>query len=194
MQKSTSDLPVLDLTGALLVAMPGMSDPRFAHSVVLICVHSGKGTMGLIINKPSVDVRMSDVLEQLDLSPSQLAADTTVYFGGPLETARGFVLHSDDFTSNLQTLSVPGGFSMTATIDILEAIASDQGPRQALLMLGYANWGPGQLEAELAQNAWLTTTANPELVFDVPPAQKWEAALRSLGIDPLSLSSAAGRA
>ena len=117
-----------------------------------------------------------------------------MHFGGPVETGRGFVLHSDEYRSAMQTMEIEGGFALTATLDVLEDIASGEGPRSALLMLGYAGWGPGQLEAEIAQNGWLTADATTELVFDLPDAQKWEAALRSLGIDPLVLSASAGRA
>jgi putative transcriptional regulator len=184
----------LNLNGTLLVAMPGMGDPRFQHAVVLICKHSSKGAMGLIINKPSADVRMSDVLDQLEIEASAKAANLTVHFGGPVEMGRGFVLHSRDFQSSLQTLDVVGRFGMTATLDVLEAIAQDTGPHSALMMLGYSNWGPGQLEEELAQNAWLTAESSVSLVFDTPASRKWEAALKSLGIDPLGLSAAAGRA
>jgi putative transcriptional regulator len=184
----------LELTGKLLVAMPSMGDPRFAHSVILICAYSDKGAMGLILNKPSGEIRMSDVLEQLDIVPTDEAAGMTVHFGGPVETGRGFVLHSQDYQSHLHTLSVPGGFGMTATLDILEEIARGQGPARALMMLGYAGWGPGQLEKEIGQNGWLTTDAHKSLVFEVPASEKWAAALESLGVDPISLSSTAGHA
>jgi putative transcriptional regulator len=184
----------LNLEGKILIAMPSMGDPRFAHSVVLLCSHSDKGAMGLIVNKPNSDIRMSDVLDQLDISGSASAQDMIVHFGGPVETGRGFVLHSADYASNLHTLAVPEGFGMTATLDILEEIAQGNGPKHALMMLGYAGWGPGQLENEIAQNAWLTGDSSPNLVFQVPAPQMWTAALESLGIDPLSLSSVAGKA
>lgn len=184
----------LDLEGKILIAMPSMGDPRFEHSVVLLCSHSEQGAMGLIINKPNREIRMSDVLDQLDIAGSPEMTNLVVHFGGPVETGRGFVLHSDDYTSSLHTLSVPGGFGMTATLDILEEIAQGKGPDSALMMLGYAGWGPGQLEQEIAQNGWLTADASPNLVFQVPASQQWAAALESLGVDPLSLSSAAGHA
>jgi putative transcriptional regulator len=130
----------------------------------------------------------------LDISASDAAEKTVVHFGGPVEMGRGFVLHTEDYTSDLQTLSVPGGFGMTATMDVLEAIAENRGPEQALMMLGYANWGPGQLEGELAQNAWLTSPASQTLVFHTPALRKWEASLHAMGIDPLSLSTSAGHA
>lgn len=184
----------MKLEGKLLVAMPSMGDTRFEHAVILLCAHSDKGAMGLIINKPSAEIRMSDVLDQLDISPTENAAKMIVHYGGPVETGRGFVLHSADYTSSLHTLQVCDTFGMTATLDILEEIAKDDGPRDALMILGYAGWGPGQLENEIAQNAWLTADAPSTLVFQVPAGQKWSAALESLGIDPLSLSSVAGRA
>ncbi|MEM9578494.1 MAG: YqgE/AlgH family protein [Pseudomonadota bacterium] len=184
----------MQLEGKLLIAMPSMGDPRFEHSVILMCAHSDKGAMGLIINKPSADIRMGDVLDQLDIEGSNEAQTMVVHYGGPVETGRGFVLHSRDYVSSLHTLNVQGGFGMTATLDILEEIARGAGPDNALMMLGYAGWGPGQLEGEIARNGWLTTDAAPQLVFQVPAAEKWSAALESLGVDPISLSATAGRA
>jgi putative transcriptional regulator len=184
----------MQLEGKLLVAMPSMGDPRFEHSVILLCAHSDKGAMGLIINKPSAGIRMSDVLDQLEIKGSEQAQKMVVHYGGPVETGRGFVLHSDDYRSSLQTLMVEGDFGMTATLDILEEIARGEGPESFLMMLGYAGWGPGQLEDEIAQNGWLTADASPQLVFQVPAASKWSAALESLGVDPITLSATAGRA
>ncbi len=184
----------MDLEGKILIAMPTMGDPRFEHAVVLICSHSDQGAMGLIVNKPNPEIRMRDVLEQLDISGTPEMANLVVRFGGPVETGRGFVLHSDEYASSLHTLLIQGGFGMTATLDILEEIAQGKGPERALMMLGYAGWGPGQLEQEILQNGWLTADASPNLVFQVPASQQWAAALESLGVDPLSLSSAAGRA
>lgn len=185
---------MIDLTGKLLIAMPGMGDPRFEHSVVFLCSHSEDGSMGLIVNKPASDVRLKNLMKQLEIDCTAQDADRPVYFGGPVENARGFVLHSDEYKSNLQTLNVSDGFAMTATLDILEDIAGGRGPRLALLMLGYAGWGPMQLEAEIAQNGWLTADADPDLVFGEDNANKWAAALRSLGVDPKGLSGAAGHA
>ncbi|XDB00216.1 YqgE/AlgH family protein [Sulfitobacter sp. LCG007] len=184
----------MDLTGTLLVAMPGMGDPRFDRSVILMCVHSSSGAMGLILNKPSAEVGMRDVLDQLDVDPVAEAMAMPVHIGGPVEMGRGFVLHSREYVSRLHTLEVPGGYGMTATLDILEDIALGDGPELALMMLGYAGWAPGQLEGEIARNGWLTAEANPELVFRTPPERKWEAALATLGVDPLGLSSFAGHA
>lgn len=194
MAEDGSDDSALHLDGKLLIAMPAMGDPRFENAVILMCSYSDKGAMGLILNKPSADIRMSDVLDQLEITPGSEAAEMTVHYGGPVETGRGFVLHSGDYTSSLNTLVVSDRFGMTATLDILEEIARGEGPTHALMMLGYAGWGPGQLEGELAQNEWLTADAPETLVFQVPASQKWAAALESLGIDPLTLSATAGRA
>lgn len=184
----------LDLTGKLLVAMPGMSDPRFASSVIFMAAHSADGAMGLMINKPAEGLIMADVLDQLSTDTPIEQGTMSVHRGGPVETERGFVLHSDEYRSALQTLVVEGGFALTATLDILEDIAAGKGPEKALMMLGYAGWGPGQLEAELSMNGWLTCDATTELVFDLKDAAKWSAAVNSLGIDPLGLSAAAGHA
>lgn len=183
-----------DLTAKLLIAMPGMGDPRFEHSVVLICAHSPDGAMGLIVNKPMADLRFVELAGQLEIGEGAPAWDDVVRYGGPVEPGRGFVLHSIDFASPLATLEVGGGFAMTATLDILEELAAGRGPERALLALGYAGWGPGQLEAEILANGWLTAEAAPELVFDSADAGKWSAALKTLGVDPLSLSAAAGHA
>jgi len=185
---------ILDLTGQLLVAMPGMGDPRFDHSVIYMTAHSDKGAMGLMINKPAAELKLSDVLDQLVKGDNACDSALGVHIGGPVETGRGFVLHSDDYLSAIETLEVAPGFALTATLDILEDIAAGKGPARALMMLGYAGWGPGQLEAEIARNGWLTCAASAALVYTLPDAKKWSAALDSIGIDPLGLSSAAGRA
>ena len=185
---------MMDLTGKLLIAMPGMGDMRFEHSVVFLCSHGPEGAMGLIVNKPAEDVRLSDLLTQLDIVPQPPERDMPVHFGGPVESARGFVLHSTDYASSLQSMKVSDEFSMTATLDILEDIATGAGPKRALMMLGYAGWGPSQLESEIAMNGWLTADADPALIFGTADAEKWGAALKSLGVDPLTLSASAGRA
>lgn len=184
---------MIELTGKLLIAMPGMGDPRFEHSVVFLCEHSEQGAMGLIVNKPAADVRLSDLLEQLDIEPAD-GSDAGVHFGGPVEGTRGFVLHSGEYESSLQTMQVSPDFAMTATLDILEDIASGKGPERSLMMLGYAGWGPMQLESEIAANGWLTVDADPRLVFDTADRSKWSAALQALGVDPLALSGVAGHA
>lgn len=186
--------PVMDLTGRILIAMPGMEDPRFGRSVVLVCAHSAEGAMGLVLNKLADDLKLSDLLDQLDITPGPGARQMAIHFGGPVETGRGFVLHEAGYNSSISTLEVNSQFSMTATLDILEDMATGKGPRHALVALGYAGWGAGQLESEIAQNGWLICSASPELVFATPNASKWSAALATLGIDPLALSSEAGTA
>lgn len=190
-----AETPTIDLTGQLLIAMPGMGDPRFDRSVVLMCAHSGDGAMGLIVNKPLPELGFRDLLRQLRVpGADHPAAEIRVQFGGPVEHGRGFVLHSDDYAATGSTLHFRGGYGMTATLDILEHIARGDGPSRAFLALGYSGWGPGQLEAEIARNGWLTAEASPEIVFGADNAGKWGKALKSLGIDPILLSSDAGRA
>jgi putative transcriptional regulator len=184
----------LQLQGKLLIAMPGMGDPRFEHSVVFLCVHSPREAMGLIVNKPAAGLGFRDLLAQLDIPPGPDCADHRVHFGGPVEHGRGFVLHSNDYSANSSTLRVNDRFGMTATLDVLEDMARGMGPAQAMLMLGYAGWGPGQLEREIAQNGWLTADATPDLVFAADDGGKWARALATLGIDPLLLSASAGHA
>jgi putative transcriptional regulator len=189
-----ADAPEIDLTGQLLIAMPGMGDPRFDRSVIFLCAHSAEGAMGLVVNHPVADLTFDELLSQLDISPASAGAGVPVHMGGPVEHGRGFVLHSAEYSESEATLRVGSDFGMTATLDILEDIAQGRGPARTLMALGYAGWGPGQLEGEIARNAWLTCTASSEIVFDTPPADKWERALGSLGIDPVTLSAAAGRA
>lgn len=191
----TSTPPREDLTAKLLIAMPDMGDPRFHGSVVFLCAHSADGAMGLIINKPMQDVRLAEMLEQLSIDPGPATPALAVCYGGPVEVRRGFVLHSAEYHGALgDRLDVDARFAMTATVDVLEDLARGIGPAAALLTLGYAGWGPGQLEQEIAQNGWLTVDATAELVFATPMEGKWVAALAALGVSPLTLSSQAGRA
>lgn len=183
-----------DLSGKLLVAMPGMGDPRFAGTVIFLCAHSGDGAMGLIVNRPRPELNFGDLLAQLKIQIGSNRRDIRVHFGGPVENGRGFVLHSADYQSNQSTLKVDSRFGMTSTLDVLEQIAQGAGPAQSLLALGYSGWGPGQLEQEIGRNGWLTCDATPELVFSSSNEAKWGQALKSLGIDPLTLSAVAGRA
>jgi putative transcriptional regulator len=194
MLRAMNDDTSLDLTGQLLVAMPGMGDPRFDRSVIFMTAHSSKGAMGLIVNKAAPDLKLADVLDHLVEGDADSQSSLGVHIGGPVETGRGFVLHSDEYVSVIETLPIAPGFSLTATLDVLEDIAAGRGPAQALMMLGYAGWGPGQLEGEIARNGWLTCAAAPALVYETADALKWSAALESIGIDPLGLSAAAGRA
>ena len=184
----------MELGGKLLVAMPGMADPRFERSVILVCAHSAEGSMGLIINKPARDVDFASLLEQLGIPCGSSGRDIRVHMGGPVERSRGFVLHSADYTDSPAMMEVGRDFRMTATLDILEALAQGNGPNTALLALGYAGWGPGQLEAEILRNDWLTVDAVESLVFSPDDGGKWTGALRLMGIDPLTLSPTAGRA
>ncbi len=184
----------MDLSGKLLIAMPGIGDPRFERSVVYLCAHSQDGAMGIIVNKPSEDVKLDDLLEHLDIEGSALTLGQTVFFGGPVEGGRGFILHSDDYLGNETTLHVDDRISLTATKDILEDIARGVGPKQALAALGYAGWAAGQLEGELQQNAWLTVDADQAIVFSPDHEGKWAAALAKLGVDPVLLSSEGGHA
>lgn len=189
-----TDKEPINLTGKLLIAMPGMGDPRFEKAVILICAHSEEGSMGLIVNKPAPGVDVVDLLEQLNIPRAKESHAIRVHFGGPVEHSRGFVLHSGDYTASDATLRVDTDFGMTATLDVLEEIARGSGPEAAVLMLGYSGWGPGQLEAEILHNGWLTCDASPELVFATDSGAIWNNALSSLGIDPTGLSAAAGRA
>ena len=183
-----------NLCGKLLIAMPDMGDPRFAGSVVYMCAHSEEGAMGLIVNKPQPEIRFAALLEQLEIPKSGEVRDIRVHFGGPVENSRGFVLHSEDYRSEAGTMEVEDGVCMTATLDVLEDIAKGKGPESSMLALGYSGWGPGQLENEIGQNGWLTCDARPEIIFGRANEHKWSAALKILGIDPVLLSSTAGRA
>lgn len=184
----------MDLPGKLLIAMLGMSDPRFDRSVILLCAHSATGAMGLIINKPSRDLRLSALADHLGIPRASKGRDIRVHIGGPVESGRGFVLHSDDWSEGRSTMAIPGGYGMTATTDILVALAEGRGPRDALLALGYAGWGPGQLETEIRRNDWLIADPGADVVFSLEDGQKWSGALRAMGVDPVTLSASSGRA
>lgn len=181
------------LDGQLLVAMPGMGDVRFERAVIFLCAHSEDGAMGLIVNKTASELTFADLLAQLKIPATADLARSRVHLGGPVEHGRGFVLHSSDYSVR-ESSQVTEEFSMTATVDILQDMARGAGPRQALLALGYAGWGPGQLEAEIQANGWLVAPADPGIVFATRDGEKWGAALRSLSIDPRLLSAEGGRA
>ena len=181
------------LVGQLLIAMPGMSDPRFARTVIYMCAHSAEGAMGLVVNRALEQISLAELLQQLEIDATAVDDKIVVNFGGPVETGRGFVLHSPDYMRE-GTLVVTAGVSLTATIDILKAIASGSGPRRHLLALGYAGWGPGQLDSEILANGWLHVDADEELVFGAELDQKWDRAMAKLGINPMLLSDAAGHA
>ncbi len=181
------------LTGKLLVAMPQMLDPRFARTVIYMCTHTEAGAMGLVVNKPLDNVEFKDLLEQLDLKSDSTDRDIRIYFGGPVESGRGFVLHTADYKQDA-TMVIDEQIALTATTDILEDIAGGQGPRSSLLVLGYAGWGPGQLDGEIQANGWLSVEADTDLVFDLDPSAIWSAALAKIGVSASMLSGDAGHA
>jgi putative transcriptional regulator len=189
------------LDGQMLIAMPTMGDERFTRSVIYVCAHSTEGAMGIIVNQPAQNIKFPDLLVQLDVIPAAerielpvQAGDVKVLKGGPVETGRGFVLHSADFFIENSTLPIDEGICLTATIDILKAIARGDGPASAILALGYAGWAPGQLEQEIQENGWLHCAADPELIFGTDTGGKYEQALRKIGIDLSHLSNEAGHA
>jgi len=184
----------MDLTGQLLIAMPGMSDPRFERSVIFMCAYSDEGAMGLMLNKQAGEMTLREVFKRLDISEQDGMGHAAVHVGGPVERERGFVLHSDKCRLAPDALAIKGTYVLSATQDILNDIADGTGPTPFVFALGYSGWGAGQLEDEIAQNGWLTVPATPELVFSDDDATLWEAAIRSIGIDPVTLSAAAGRA
>ena len=188
------------LDGQLLIAMPIMTDRRFARSVVYMCAHSKDGAMGLIINQRASHIDFPDLLDRLGLAPAKAEpasgdlAMPPVHVGGPVETGRGFVLHSSDYVSNDSTLQIDASVSLTATVDILKAIAAGDGPNRSILALGYASWSPGQLESELAANGWLNCPADPDLVFSPDLDRIYTRALAKLGVDLSHLVSDVGHA
>jgi putative transcriptional regulator len=181
------------LAGQLLIAMPQMMDPRFQRTVIYMCAHSADGAMGLVINKPMESLSFPDLLQQLEIEPQGMGAPMPIYFGGPVETGRGFVLHSADYVEDA-TLVIGGNVALTANIDIVRAIATGKGPNRKLLALGYAGWGPGQLDQEIQANGWLSVPSDDNIVFGADNPAKWSAALGKLGVDIEKLSGFAGRA
>ena len=178
------------LAGQLLLAMPQMLDERFTKSVIYMCAHTEDGAMGLVVNKVMENIDFPDLLDQLGLSPSPTGDDIRVHFGGPVESGRGFVLHTQDYMHE-GSLAVDDTIALTATVDILRAIAEGSGPEQRMLALGYAGWGPGQLDAEIRANGWLHVESDRSLLFDVDLDEKWELAMGKIGIDPRMLSDSA---
>ena len=187
----------IDLTNQFLIAMPGMADDTFAGSVVYLCEHNEKGALGLVINKP-IDIKLKNLFEKVELSLDRAElAELPVYFGGPVQTERGFVLHEKqgaDGDAYSSTMSVPGGLAMTTSKDVLEALSSGAGPKKVLVTLGYSGWQAGQLEDEIGRNGWLTVDADPAVIFDTPIEQRYARAVALLGIDPRMLSQEAGHA
>lgn len=193
----------INLTNQFLIAMPGMADERFAGTVVYLCEHNDRGALGLVINKP-IDITLPRLFEKVDLHLGRNDLhDSPVFFGGPVQTERGFVLHDpirmdkpqeDGGSIYASTLTVPGGLEMTTSRDVLEALSSGAGPRRVLVTLGYSSWGEGQLESELAENTWLTVPASADVIFDVPMAERYDRALDLLGLKSWMLSPEAGHA
>ena len=181
------------MTGQLLVAMPSMRDARFTRTVVYVCAHTSDGAMGLVINRLVGSLTFPDLLEQLEIDNPSAGEHIRIRSGGPVETGRGFVLHSADYQEDA-TLRVGESVGLTATIDILRDIAAGGGPKRSLLALGYAGWGPGQLDSEIQANAWLCVPADDELIFDDQLTDKWERSISKLGVDYKWLSTDAGRA
>ncbi|HIP08738.1 MAG TPA: YqgE/AlgH family protein [Rhodospirillales bacterium] len=181
------------VTGQLLIAMPGMRDERFAKSVIYMCAHSEEGAMGLVLNQRLDSLTFAELISQLELDEKHLSRDVPVHFGGPVESGRGFVLHTSDYQQDA-TLEVVNGVALTATVEILKAIAQGKGPQKSLLALGYAGWGPGQLDMEIRANGWLQVPSDSEIIFDIEPDTKWERAIQRLGIDPRMLSDDVGHA
>jgi putative transcriptional regulator len=186
-----------NLSNQFLIAMPGMLDDSFAGSVVYLCEHSERGALGLVINKP-IDINLKNLFDKVELNlDREELAEQPVFYGGPVQTERGFVLHDkreDDAGKYNSTLSVPGGLDMTTSKDVLEDLASGAGPKRILVTLGYSGWSAGQLEDELGRNGWLTVDADPAIIFDTPIEQRYERALSLLGFDPRMLSQEAGHA
>jgi putative transcriptional regulator len=181
------------LTGQLLIAMPTMGDPRFERTVIYMCAHSADGAMGLVVNKAANEIDFSELLSQLEIETGEIKHPVPVLAGGPVESGRGFVLHSLDYSQE-STLKVTEDVGLTATVDILRAMAEGEGPRHSLLTLGYAGWSSGQLDHEIQANGWLNVSADASILFDAELGQKWDRAVRKVGIDPSFLSADAGHA
>jgi putative transcriptional regulator len=187
----------INLTNQFLIAMPGMADDTFAGTVVYLCEHTANGALGLVINKP-LDIKLKNLFEKVDLRLDEARlAEQPVFFGGPVQTERGFVLHEPLGGSGApfsSTLAIPGGLEMTTSKDVLEALSQGGGPRRLLVTLGYSGWGAGQLEDEIGRNGWLNVEADPGIIFETPVEQRYQRALGLLGFDPRMLSQEAGHA
>jgi len=184
---------VTSLAGQLLIAMPQMQDPRFQRSVILMCAHNEEGAMGIVVNRLLDQFDLTELMRQLGIAAQGLRGRKRVHFGGPVEGGRGFVLHSPDYVE-ASTLVVADVFALTATLEILRAIGRGDGPRRSFLALGYSGWGPGQLDAEIQANGWLTVAPDDDIVFGAALDDKWQRALAKLGVHPLTLSDDAGHA
>lgn len=189
------------LNGRMLIAMPGIGEPRFERTLIYMCAHSAEGAMGIVVNKVADNISFPELLTRLNIIPEaeqirlpDELSTMPVQIGGPVETGRGFVLHTNDYFVSDSTLSVDNSFGLTATLDVLKAIASGNGPKKSLLALGYSGWGPGQLDGEIQQNGWLHCDADDLLIFDRSPEERYELALAKIGVDPALLSRSAGHA
>jgi putative transcriptional regulator len=198
----SEDSALTNLTNHFLIAMPGLQDPLFEHSVVYLCEHSQRGALGLVINKLS-DIDLKGLFDKVELPLTRVDLQKTpVFVGGPVQTERGFVLHEATFADDAQpehpvytsTMVIPGGLEMTTSRDVLEAISTGSGPRKVLISLGYSAWGEGQLESELGENSWLTVEADVRLIFETPVSQRYDQALKLLGLESWMLSPDAGHA
>ncbi len=185
--------PEGQLTGQLLIAMPAMSTPHFSQAVIYVCAHTPEGAMGIVLNRPLASPSFGDLLEQLEVSPTPPVRNIDLFRGGPVDSARGFVLHTADWTGD-GSLMVDRDVALTASLDVLKAIADGGGPRRGFLALGYAGWGPGQLDREITENAWLSAPASLDLLFDTNHETKWRRAMAILKVDPILLSQTAGHA
>ncbi|MCC7427231.1 MAG: YqgE/AlgH family protein [Alphaproteobacteria bacterium] len=181
------------LAGQFLIAMPSMGDPRFARSLVYICLHSEEGALGIIVNRALEGLSFEELLRQLNIEPVPPGRSIRMHRGGPVEAGRGFVLHSADWVQE-SSLRVSRAVALTASVEILKEIAQGRGPERGILALGYAGWGPGQLDREIQENAWLSAPADAALLFDGGLETKWQRALAKIGVDPALLSGAAGHA
>ncbi|MEJ2894642.1 YqgE/AlgH family protein [Bordetella avium] len=189
---SADDARFTDFSNQFLMAMPGMVNDELAGTVIYICEHTPRGALGLVLNRPT-DLTLASLFERVDLTVAMgPTADEKVFFGGPVQTDRGFVLHAPagDYSSSIRL----GDLALTTSRDVLQAVAEGQGPARLFVTLGYAGWGAGQLESEMSQNAWLSVAADPVIIFDVPAEERYPAAMRLLGIDPLMLAGEAGHA
>lgn len=191
---AASDPKPKSFRNSFLIATPDMGDPRFRFAVIYVVSHDRAGAMGIIINKDKPGLMISDLLDQIGISGEVKVADSPVLNGGPVDINRGFVLHSSDYFKPETSLKISKTMSLTSTKDILESLVTDNHPKQALLAVGYAGWGPGQLEKEIAQNSWLVTDADDEVIFSEDLSGKWATVLNDMGIDPGSLSQSGGQA
>ena len=184
----------ISFQGKLLLATPGMEDFRFDKAVILICSHNPNGAMGIILNKPTADLKFDDILDQLNINTNSANASHKIYFGGPVEYGRGFVVHSSDYEVPDTSIRIKEQYCLTATVEILQDMAKDRGPKNSLLALGYSGWGPGQLENEICSDSWLLCDSDNDLIFSLRSESKWALALEKIGVAPSHLATFGGSA